>query len=386
MKKLRYGSPASLSFLEKLFAFIANEAYKASSRLAEEKGSFPAYNFDDLLKSAFFTSLEGETKTLVRQKGLRNLTLLAQAPGGTISSLVSTSSGIEPYFDWITTVNTRLGQVEEIARPFHVFRSQFPLEPLPDYFRTANEISWEEHIMVQSVIQKYTDASVSKTINLPENASLDDVANCIFRLHELGCKGGAIYRDKSRSFQAIEKNTVNSKPLARLIPLPEFRHGITVTTKTHFGNLHATFNFDTDQKPLEVFLEVGKAGSDIKAMTEALGRLISLCLRLDANFDKDRLVELMAEQLQGIKSSPSGLGVLSLPDAVAKMMRTYVLGNGRIAMPLPSGLEGREPSREGLPLSLSGQSVYDLCPECGYYALKREGNCTSCIYCGFSAC
>jgi len=150
--------------------------------------------------------------------------------------------------------------------------------------------------------------------------------------------------------------------------------------------LHATFNFDTDQKPLEVFLEVGKAGSDIKAMTEALGRLISLCLRLDANFDKDRLVELMAEQLQGIKSSPSGLGVLSLPDAVAKMMRTYVLGNGRIAMPLPSGLEGREPSREGLPLSLSGQSVYDLCPECGYYALKREGNCTSCIYCGFSAC
>ena len=394
---LRYGSEASLTFIDKLYGFIAKTAYLASVKLAQEKGRFPAYD-EQFLKSGFMKQMPGEVRDEVLKNGIRNMTLLTQAPTGSIATMVGTSTGIEPFFDWCYTRKSQLGVDEEYVKVYAEWKENHPNEPLPDYFVTAKDIAPEEHVAVQSAVQRWVDASISKTVNLPKEATKDDVSKVFLKLYESGCKGGTVYRDGSREEQVLNRArqsesvlkstgkgiSKQSNPEKKSIKeLPYKRQGATVSMKTPSGTMHLTMNHDENGQPFEVFIEIGKAGSSIKAMAEGIGRLISLIFRLEPIPPKERAVQII-EQLSGIGGARSvGLGkskVLSLPDAVSKALAEHYgsqnaeCDHNDFRYQIPNS-EIRTPN-----------SSADICPVCGQSSYVREEGCTHCLSCGHSEC
>ena len=387
---LKYGSAESLVFIERLYEFIAVSTYTASANLAAEKGACSAYNADDFLESGFMKQMPDATRDFVRLKGMRNMTVLTQAPTGTIATMVSTSTGIEPFFDFRCTRKSRLGEDEEHVKIYDDWQKINSSEPLPEYFVTTHDISANEHIMVQAIIQRWIDASISKTVNLPNNATKDDVANVFLKLYESGCKGGTVYRDGSRKEQVLNKQVEQSTAVT--LPLSEVgkpaiaegacvrellskRHGVTVSMKTPSGTAHITMNNDDSGQPFEVFVEIGKAGSSIKAMAEAIGRLISLCLRITPECPTLSRAAFISEQLSGIGGRTNiGFGkakVKSLPDAIGKVIEETWLAENNAAIELK-------------PENLSDNK--DICPVCGHATLTASEGCFHCIFCSYSEC
>jgi len=199
--RLRYGSAESIELINQVYKVICDEMYKASSDIAAEKGSFPMFEADKFLESGFCRNLPEELKQQIREKGMRNVTLTTQAPTGTVGTMLGTSTGIEPYYAFEFYRQSRLG--------FH--KVKIPLAEnyisedglLPDYFVTAMEMSPSDHIRVQAAVQKWTDSSISKTANAPENFTVEETKQLYEEAYRLGCKGVTIYRDNSRSEQIL---------------------------------------------------------------------------------------------------------------------------------------------------------------------------------------
>jgi ribonucleoside-diphosphate reductase alpha chain len=399
---LRYGSDESLAVISQLYGFIAKTAYLASVSLAKEKGRFPFFD-EQFMNSGFMKNMPKEVRLEVAKHGIRNMTILTQAPTGSIATMVGTSTGIEPFFDWCYSRKSQLGVDYEYVKVYAEWKESHPNEPLPDYFVTTKDITLEEHVAVQEAVQRWVDASISKTVNLPSSATKDDVSNVFKKLYASGCKGGTVYRDGSRKEQVLtrkdsklaggtltnfpdvtanrqEKSNVNTTRLpqlrqtGRVKELPYKRQGSTVSIKTPSGTAHITMNHDSYGQPFEVFVEIGKAGSDITAMAEAIGRLISLIFRLEPIPQLERALEII-EQLNGIGGARwVGFGknkVLSLPDAISKALSEHY------QLPILTGLEQKRQT--------DGWSA-DICPVCGQSSYVREEGCTHCLSCGHSEC
>lgn len=211
---IRYGSDESLAFMDRLYGFITRHAYRASVAIAREKGSFPRFEAEGFLSSAFMQAMPQEIQEAVRTHGIRNVTLITQAPTGTTGTMVGTSTGIEPYYSWTYFRKGRLGRkrvVEPIVAevlgisPEDAERLAEAEGPLPDAFVTALELTPEEHVRVQAVAQRWCDSSISKTANLPAQYTVEQT-EAIYRLaYDLGCKGVTIYRDRSRDEQVLSR-------------------------------------------------------------------------------------------------------------------------------------------------------------------------------------
>jgi len=370
---LRYGSEESLAKISKLYSFIAKTAYLASVSLAKEKGRFPAFN-EHFLSSGFMMLMPNEVREEVLKHGIRNMTILTQAPTGAIATMIGTSTGIEPFFDWCYSRKSQLGVDYEYVKVYAEWKENHPNEPLPDYFVTTKDITVDEHVAVQAAVQRWVDASISKTVNLPYEATKDDVSDVFFKLYKSGCKGGTVYRDGSRREQVLNSVKPSAPEKQSIKELPYKRQGATVSMKTPSGTLHITMNHDEKGQPFEVFIEIGKGGSDLKAMAEAIGRLISLIFRLEPIPPKERAREII-EQLSGIGGARSvGFGknkVLSLPDAISKALAEHY------EIPLLTS-----ESHLSAPNNLSA----DICPVCGQSSYVREEGCTHCLSCGYSEC
>jgi len=391
---LRYGSDESLAEIDKLYRFIAETAYLASVSLAKEKGRFPFFG-EQFMKSGFMKKMPLKVRDEITKHGIRNMTILTQAPTGSIATMVGTSTGIEPFFDWCYTRKSQLGVDKEYVKVYAEWKEAHAEKALPDYFVKTSDITVDEHVAVQSAVQRWVDASISKTVNLPSNATKDDVSNVFKKLYFSGCKGGTVYRDGSRKEQVLtrkdsklaggtltnfpdvtanrqEKSTVTTT--RRVKELPYKRQGSTVSIKTPSGTAHITMNHDSYGQPFEVFVEIGKAGSDITAMAEAIGRLISLIFRLKEIPQLERALEII-EQLNGIGGARwVGFGknkVLSLPDAISKALSEHY------QLPILTGLEQKRQT--------DGWSA-DICPVCGQSSYVREEGCTHCLSCGHSEC
>ncbi len=161
---IRYGSDESVTFIERLYLFIATESYRASSEIAAEKGSFPAFDADKFLQSGYMQMMPEEIRQMAREKGMRNVTLLTQAPNGTIGTMVGTSTGIEPFYFWSYYRKSRLGQHEERVGVMEEWQQSHPKEELPQFFVTAMDLAPEEHVKVQAAIQRWVDSSISKCV------------------------------------------------------------------------------------------------------------------------------------------------------------------------------------------------------------------------------
>lgn len=213
--QVRYGSAECLAWIDKLFAFIASTAYRASANLAAQKGAFPLYD-SRMLESAYlqhlFTADPSLRQHIVSCGGLRNVTLLTQAPTGTTGTLVNTSTGLEPYFAWSYTRQGRLGMYTEQVPLVQAYFQQHPeAQSLPDYFVTAMELTPQEHVAVQAAFQRWIDSAISKTCNVPSFYTVEQVGELYRLMYDSGCKGGTVYRDGSRDVQVL--TTISTPPL-----------------------------------------------------------------------------------------------------------------------------------------------------------------------------
>ena len=403
-KGIRYGSDESVEFLDELFQFIAIEAYEASCDLAIEKGAFSEFEAESYLQSGFMREMPEAIRERVQKNGIRNVTILTQAPTGTTGTMVNTSTGIEPFFSWQYYRKSRLGMHEEqVPLVKEYFERNPDVEELPDFFVTAMDLSPEEHIRVQAAIQRWVDAAISKTCNVPSEYTVDQVSELYQFMYQMGCKGGTIYRDGSRDEQVLtlqeeeedEKVVEQVATPHRVYPRPEKLQGTTISRKTPFGTAYLTLNKDENDNPFEVFVTIGKAGSDLQADAEGLGRLLSLMLRTTAPANRRQMVRLIIDELEGIGGQRSvGLGnerVTSLPDAIAGVLRdTYLddedveqlsLNDAKLTVHYPANTVAVEPEKSRKLLNGA-----DLCPECGSASLIRQAGCRNCVNCGFSEC
>jgi ribonucleoside-diphosphate reductase alpha chain len=416
---LRYGSDEGNAFLDELFKFFASEAYRASADIAAEKGAFPAFDADKFLQSGFMLNMPEDVRDTIRDKGARNVTLLTVAPTGTTGTMVSTSTGVEPYYFWSYFRKSRLGVHEEVVDVVQAWRDENPDTDLPDYFVTAMDLSPEDHVKVQAVVQKWIDSSISKTCNVPNHYTVEQTAELYRLMYELGCKGGTIYRDGSRdeqvlnikkeekkeepkvgaAHQVVEPPTTAPKSPAPYIS-PNYTNigdhkrkrarrlkGATYFVHTPVGKAFVTVNRNGEEEPFEVFANVGKVGSEGAAMSEALGRLISLVLRIPSHITPSERLEMVVDQLGGIGGARSiGFGanrVASLPDALAQVLREDLEAHRQDEAAILLGEADPEPHQLEL-LAVTAQA--DLCPECGHASFIRIEGCKKCVSCGHAEC
>ncbi|PMQ02462.1 MAG: ribonucleoside-diphosphate reductase, adenosylcobalamin-dependent [Dictyoglomus sp. NZ13-RE01] len=388
--KIPYNSKEARDIAEKLMKFISEKAREKSQELAEERGVFPNWE-----------------KSIYKEMNmkLRNATLTTIAPTGSISIIANCSSGIEPIFALAYKRTVSLGEWFEIHPIFKEYLikegiysdelikkviekgSIQEMEEIPSeikkIFVTALDISPEDHVLMQSAFQKYVDNAVSKTVNLKNSATEEDIRKIYLMAYELKLKGITVYRDKSRSVQVlkVEEKAGERKDMEEKLrprPRPQVTKGVTLKMKTGCGNLYVTINED-ELGVCEVFSTLGKAGGCAASQTEAISRLISLALR--SGIDINSIIK----QLKGIRCpnpirDEEGEYILSCSDAIAKALEKYILikegkNNSKNNFFFrPEKQEESEKEYSGMP-----------CPECGSPLEIQEG-CLTCRVCGYSKC
>ncbi len=377
MLEIPYNSPDALECAETVMGFVQETCREASRELAAERGAFPNHD-----RSAFYN---------LPQCVFRNAATTTIAPTGTLSIIANCSSGIEPLFalsfvrrvmddDRLLEVNPhfeaaarRLGfyspeLMQRVAQAGSIADMAEIPETVRRVFVTAHDIAPEWHVRMQAAFQKYTDNAVSKTVNLPREATVQDVRQVYDLAFTLGCKGVTIYRDGSKQNQVLSLAPA-AQPTSGFFAVvkrrPETLEGFTTRMATGLGQLYVTVT-ESDGRPFEVFATIGKSGRSTTAKTEAIGRLVSLALRSGVTVDK------VVDQLKGIGGEhpifQEGGLVLSIPDAIARVLEKRYLTDRRIRRP------------NGSP-TLMGET----CPDCGQTVSFEEG-CMTCHFCGFSKC
>ena len=203
----KYGSENSLGFLERLFATIRNEAYKASSQLASEKGSFAAYNWSKLKDEQYFKTLPSRIRASVKTNGLRNAVLLTVAPTGTISMVLGVSTGIEPIFSPVYRRRWRSSTDEVWNESFVIdslFKTLYTSGKSMEHIVGSYDVTPEEHIKVQSVVQAFIDSAVSKTCNLPKGYEATEDVKAFLADQSSELKGFTFYKAGSRGNEPLE--------------------------------------------------------------------------------------------------------------------------------------------------------------------------------------
>ena len=372
---IRYDSNEAVVFARKLGKFINEHAHNASQKLAEEKGSFPNWK-----ESTWDTKYN---------RPMRNATCTTIAPTGSISIIAKCSSGIEPVFSFaykrraldgkefvqIHPLLEKLGKEQGWMSDKLKIRllagediRQIPDIPkdLADVLVTAHQVAPEWHVKIQAAFQENVDNAVSKTVNLPHDATVEDIDKILRLAYDLETKGITVYRDRCREKQVISAvNEIPDSPVPTSSPRarPRKTTGTTIKAKTGCGSLFVTLNKD-DKGLFEIFTNLGKAGG-CPSQSEATARILSIALRSGVE------PEILIEQLKGIRclstvarrKSNSEINVLSCPDAIARALEE-ALGNDFVSV---------------------SEAFMRKCPECNSQ-LRREAGCNVCDNCGFSKC
>jgi ribonucleoside-diphosphate reductase alpha chain len=373
--RMRYDTDEAVAFAGRLGEFLREHAHRASQELAEEKGCFPNW--------------EGSIWQTEHNRPMRNATCTTIAPTGSISLIARCSSGIEPMFKYaykrraldntefcqlhplLERLGTKQGRLTDRVRtelmagvdPKNL--SQIP-QGLKDVLITAHEIAPQWHIAIQAALQANIDNAVSKTVNLPADATVQDVEQ-VFRLaYQKGCKGVTAYCDGSRPNQVISATREHKSPSVAPSgprPRPQATTGTTSKFRMGCGTLFVTVNKD-DTGLCEVFANLGKAGG-CPSQSEATCRTVSAALRSGVD------PAVLIDQLSGIRCLSAAVArkankevnVLSCPDAIARALREAM----------------------GTADNSSVSPFRQICEECGR-PMRREANCVVCDFCGESKC
>lgn len=407
---VRYDSEEGMEWARKVMKFVNEKAHEASVELATTRGVFGAWDISVFAGTGYRP---------------RNMAITTIAPTGTISAIADCSSGIEPVFSLAYQKNTVEGKtlyyvnpilVDELKRR-ELYNEKLiekivknggkltGIEELPDdivnVFRTALEITPEWHVKVQAAVQENVDNAVSKTINFPKEATVDQVRQAYRLAYNLGTKGITIYRSGSREKEVLAqvKGKTESPKVIEIIKkkkaTPEAARGIRLRKTSDAGRVYTSVFFEEGNGPVEVFVVLGKSGGYTAGAAEVTGRLASLALKYGANLDE------VAAELVGISCGQKvGLGkeaVLSMFDAVGKSLLEISKGeqlnlfrDERKALEIPKD-EKVEVKKEVLIEIRSNmaatESKFSSCPDCGSPLYAEEG-CFKCTnpYCGYSKC
>lgn len=404
--RIRYDSEDAVAFVEDLMARIRNWAYDASVNLAAEKEPFPWFDAENHLTRPFVGRLPEDLRDRIRARGLRNICILTVAPVGSGSVLTGTTSGVEPIFSLkyhrrSESLSQEWYDVEHpLVREYREATGD-ESEELPDFFVTAHEIDPFFRIKMQGTLQRYVDSAISSTVNLPEDIEVETVKEIYEYAWELGCKGVTVYREGSREgilLTGKEKSAQEDQAAAAQEessvltprPRPDVVRGATQKIQTGYGKLYVTVNED-EHGPFEVFAQIGRGGGYTASFTEAVARLISLCLRSGVPADE------IIDQLEGIRSPRLGWDhqekVYSVPDGLAKGLKRHLSGYTQQTLqpPVETFGEGASLDEEFDKETRGGSDVLvrnglsPECPECGSPLAFEEG-CVKCQHCGFSEC
>ncbi len=367
---MKYDSPHSIKFIDRMFDRVKNICYDESCNIAVEKGSAPAFVAEKHLARPFIQRLDNQVKQKISAHGIRNCCVLTVPPVGSGAIIAGTTSGIEPIFalSYIRKSKSLSGGEFKVYHPLvQDYMKRFGLRresELPDIFVTAHSIKAEFRVQMQGTIQKHVDSSISSTVNIPKEATVQDVKDIYFQAWRAGCKGITVYREGAREGilltneeAAIQKGAgAKSQKFER----PKVLTGRTVKMKLPQGSLYVTANKNGDDIIRETFVTLGKSGGDEKADAEAIGRLISLYLQHGGKLNE------VIQTLKGIQgrdvSWDNGQQLLSVPDAVAKAL---------------ASLTGTTVEKE---------QELKHCPDCGEASIIFENGCYRCASCGYSKC
>ncbi len=469
---IRYGSPEGQEFASQVMEFVRYHAMKTSVELAHQRGAFPAihgsiYDPEALVWQPPVPLVEhehdwgrpvvdwDEIVAGIRQHGIRNAAQTTIAPTGTIATVAGCEGyGCEPVFAlaYIRHVNdngkdlqltyasplfdqalenagidpeAREEIVDVVMREGSCQQVDMIPEAVRRVFVVSSDISAEEHVRMQAALQAFVDNSLSKTINFPPDATVEDVATAYQLAWKLGCKGITVYVTGSREKVVLETHATaqtkvkgeapessratlddleSEQPILwheTKKPRPRYLPGFTYSVETPLGKAFMTINENGGSQPFEIFINTSKAGSDTASVSEATGRLISYILRMSSPIEPTKRLEEVIRQLSGIGGGrPLGFGphrVRSFPDGVAQVLEEYLqqrserLENGP-EQPDPhqgnGNGNGRHLSDTDVPKPLSQPmlQIGDLCPECGEASFVNEEGCRKCYSCGYSEC
>ena len=369
----------------------------ASSELAEEKGPFDKCDPLWLIDSEFMGHMRD---TLVAEKiwhnGLRNSQLFTIAPTGTISTMLGVSGGVEPIFDVEYTRTTKSLHGEDVTYKV--------VTPIVDECMKAKgvteypkEVQWSKTINpfnrvdVQAQWQIYIDASISSTVNLPQDTTVEEVEELYRYAYDTGCKGLTIFRDgcartailnSGSAKEEPKEEVVEDKRLDTIMPITradmgDRLEGATYVRTTACGKLYITINTNDKGELVEVFIDPSKSGGCL-ANVEVIGRLCSSMLRAGV------AVEAVIDSAKGVKCSSCArskkkVDGLSCGDIVAKAIQTeYEYRKGKKDL-----TEKLKEFKYARPIIMEDNKA--KCPECGA-ELSNTGGCNICPSCGFSKC
>ena len=410
-----YDSDEGVAMASQVMELVQTIGHQESQRLAQVRGPFPLF-----------------AESVYRDGApLRNATVTTIAPTGTLSIIAGVSSGVEPVFAYAYYRNvmdnthlietnqilrdklTELGLYsDELMRQIIEHGSLAHVEGIPEavkrVFVCAHDVSPIWHVKMQAAFQQFTDNAVSKTVNFPNSATQEEVAEVYRLAYELGCKGTTIYRDGSRDEQVLnigvdkaKQETALPDHVEKLLesgcdstacllrsgsikprPRPDVTMGYTEKVKIGCGNLYITVNYD-EQGVCEVFTNTGRAGG-CPSQSEATARLMSVALR--AGVDSDELIR----QLKGIRCPSTirqqGMAVTSCPDAIAKAIEKVMQASKTNQIPpCPPPMGAGRKGRPAPDMTPAESKLAKYCPECGAQ-LEHEGGCVTCRNCGYSKC
>ena len=390
-----YNSDEGVAQGETIMNIVNTIGHEASEKLAEERGAFPLFH-----------------ESLYRDgKPLRNATVTTIAPTGTLSIIAAVSSGIEPVFAYAYVRNvmdkTHLIETNRIFKERltdeGIYSDQImekiiehgtaaKVEGIPEEIRKtfvcAHDVTPVWHVKMQAAFQKYTDNAVSKTVNFPNAATKEEVAEVYRLAYSLGCKGTTIYRDGSRDEQVLNIGKMSGGTVDQAAgkkqgdvitprPRPEITMGFTEKVKIGCGNLYITVNYD-EKGVCEVFTNTGRAGG-CPSQSEATARLVSIALRSGLSS------EVLIEQLKGIRCPSTirqkGMTVTSCPDAIAKTIEKVIKASNSEQATITDFARTVIDQET----ALSDIKFAKYCPECGS-KLEHEGGCVTCRSCAYTKC
>lgn len=408
MLGLKYGSKESLEVIEQVYKTIASEAVKTSLVLAKEKGAFPKCTTavkQAIITSDFIRNLNLPFAIIdeIQRNGLYNSQLLTCAPTGTIGTMLQVSTGVEPNFAF--SYNRRTVSLNEAETTYKVdaqivtdYKTATGKDTLPDYFVSASDINYRDRIAVQSMLQRYIDASISSTVNLPHEITVEEVADLYMEAWKQGLKGITIWRDGCNR-QAIlstdkkkeAKSELQESPEEGFKPTPVRKVtddciGLKRTLQTGCGSLHLTafFSPKTGQL-LETYFSKGSQGGCANFMV-GLSRMVSLCARANVSIDK------IVDQLKSAGTCPSyAVRKATKGDTSIGSSCPVAIGNALLDMhrQLQSML-GADSNLGDIVKAKSqkaqaSHSDSPKCPKCGEPIQMVEG-CMTCPSCGYSKC
>ena len=398
---IKYDSEDALQTIDQIMQIFRDTTYETSSELAIEKGQYPHFDWVGYSKSKFVKNLPKTLQNKIKKNGIRNCTLTTVAPTGSGAIVARVTSGVEPIF--ATSYKRRVKENDGYGKSFKEYKVFHPIigklfgsdDNLPDHVVTAHHIDPYFRVRMQGIIQQYIDSSISSTVNLPEEITVETVADIYMTAYEAGLKGITVYREGSRegilvsdqkdetlttAAMAVEGATtlVEKSPRVR----PSQTAGVTRRIRTGEGTLYITINED-ENGLCEVFTTIGKAGGNAAAQSEAISRLISLSLR--SGLDPHAIVR----QLKGI-SGPNptwedGRLILSTPDAIGKALDDYLMERDKKTSKNQTASSSEKP-RITLAQEHQDDEGIMICTKCHNHSVVHDGGCLTCRECGWSKC